>query len=103
MELLRQQSAAALAAGTPGAMADFAATLRSSVLYVTGVLTDMVAPADREETRRWAQAVRGQLDADPPMDEYLRGPMVDWLRSAFNVLERVAAQVAGVTNQAQSA
>lgn len=106
VELLRQQSRAALSSGAPAAMEDFASTLRNSILYVTGVLVDMVAPADRDETRRWADAVRSQLDANPPMDEYLRGPMIDWLRSAFNVLERIAAQVAGLTAtapQAQSA
>ena len=96
VDLLRQQAEAALSAGTAGAMADFAGALRASILYVTETVAAMVCAADQRETRRWADAVRAQLDANPDMPTYLRTGMVDWLRACFNAMERVAAQIAAV-------
>ena len=74
-------------------LSDFPSTLRAMILYVSGVVEDMVCAADRAEAGRWRASHTAALDADPPITDYLRGDFLRWLRGAFEWTERVAAQV----------
>ena len=83
-------------------LADFPSTLRAMILYVSGVVEDMVCAADRAEAGRWRASHTAALDADPPITEYLRGDFLRWLRGAFEWTERVAAQVHQLVSGPQS-
>jgi len=73
---------------------DFGQTLRQAILYVTDVISQMVAAVDRAETEAWAAETQCELDSATDPKLYFTGPFINWLRVCFVRLEKIAEQIA---------
>ena len=79
---------------------DFPHTLRRVILYVTGVLTEIVAAADAAKTLEWQQNIRAELDDEQQTPtQYIQTSFVEWLSSCFHLIENINLQIHALSRQ----